>query len=368
MEILHEINLARFWRLFKDYQKVFYATWLLVGAWALMIGFSIPKTYKSDVKLAPETSNNNMGAMGSLSSMMGLKLGNMTSEDAILPTLYPDVVESPDFLLEILKIKVRTKEGNVKDVDYKTYLAKYCKAPWWDAAKMAIGRALVPHKDEQSVVPSQGTKGVIMLSRKDGETLNAVSKFITCEVDKKTDVITISVTDQDPLVATILVDSVSNRLQDFITDYRTKKARVEVAHLQQLFDKAGKDYRHAQQVYAAYSDAHTDVVLNEYKVKLEDLENEVQLKYNVYSQLMVQLKAAESKVQERTPVYTVLQAPMVPYRQIAPKKATILMAYLVLATFVCFVAVYYHDRKHRLKVSEESSESVSSSTSGEVSE
>lgn len=347
MEILHEINLARFWKLVKDNWKIFIVVWVATSIFALIIGFSIPKTYKSEVKLAPESASNNLGAMGSLGAMVGLKLGDMTSSDAIMPMLYPDVVSSPDFLLEVLKIRVTTKDKKVKDVDYKTYLTKYCKATWWSVAMHWVVSIFKKDDNSKSVITGKSADGtgMIMLTLKDGLLLKSLENNIICNVDKKTDVISISVIDQDPLVATILVDSISNRLQNFITDYRTKKARGDVKHLQNLFDKAHKDYKKAQQDYALYSDAHTDIVRNEYKVKLEDLENDVQLKYNIYSQLMLQLKAAQSKVLERTPVYTVIQAPMVPYKHIAPKKMTILFLYLFFATFICFVWLYYKERR-----------------------
>ena len=90
-------------------------------------------------------------------------------------------------------------------------------------------------------------------------------------------------------------------------------------------------------------------MLNEYKVKEEYLENDMQLKFNVYSQLSAQLHATEAKVMQRTPVYTTIQAAMVPYKHIAPKKLTILLLYLILSTFGCFVWVYYKDRKKEEK-------------------
>lgn len=347
MEVLHEINIGRFWKLLVSNIRKFAIAWGIAAAWALMIGFSTPRTYMSEVKLAPESGQSALGGLSSLGSMMGIKVGGLDQDDAILPTLYPDVLKSPDFLLEVMKVKVSTKDGTVKDVDYKTYLTKHCKSTWWSAGFNGLMGLLKSKETATSIVPSGDGEGsqLIMLTRTDGELLKGLEKAIQCDVDKKTDVISIKVIDQDPLVAAILVDSISTRLQAFITNYRTKKARGEVKHLQKLYDKAYVDYQKAQKDYAGFVDAHTDVVLSQYKVKEEDLENEVQLKYNVYSQVAVQLKAAESKVLQRTPVYTTIQAAMVPYKHIAPKRMTILFLYLVLGTFICFLWVYYQERK-----------------------
>lgn len=352
MEVLHEINLARFWKLFKDKLPVFVIVWVLTAAFALMIGFSIPKTYESEMKLAPESSGGSLGQLSSMASIIGMSMGNPKDEDAILPTLYPDVVGSADFVLDLLNIKVTKKDGSVKDMPYETYLNKCTKFTWWDRLLIGLKAAVFKNKDDdvKMAVASKGKaggqKGPIMLSRKKMETIEYVQKaVVSCDVDKKTDVITIKAVDQDPLVATIIVDSVSARLQQFITDYRTKKARGEVAHLEQLFKKAQADYKKIQQEYAAYSDSHMDVMLDEYKVKITALENDMQLKYNVYSQLMVQLQTARAKVLERTPIYTTIEAPIVPSKHVAPKKLSILLVYLFLSTFVCFLVLYYKERK-----------------------
>lgn len=41
-------------------------------------------------------------------------------------------------------------------------------------------------------------------------------------------------TDQDPLISATMADSVSMHLQQFITKYRTNKARIDVEHYQKL--------------------------------------------------------------------------------------------------------------------------------------
>ena len=351
MEILHEINLARFCKLVKDNIKVFIIVWCVSAAWALMVGFSTPKTYKSEVMLAPESASGGLGALGSIGSMMGLKLGDIKTEDAIIPYLYPDVVASPDFLLGVLEIPVTTQDGKVQNVDYKTYLTKYCDEPWWDAIIHKVGSLISFKKKSGKTVLGTEEDRLIVLSRDDEQILKLLRNSILCTVDKKTDVISISVIDQDPYVAVTMVDSVSRRLQNFITEYRTKKAKTNAAHLQKLYDEARVEYEKSQKEYADYSDSHTGAVLNEYKVKIEDLENKVQMDYNMTSQLMLQLRTAQAKIQERTPVYTEVQTPYVPYKHIAPKKLTILLLYLFFGTFACFVWLYHREYKRQQSTS-----------------
>ena len=342
MEVLHKIDLGKAFRLVNQYKWKFVVCEAVAIVIALVYGFSIPRTYKAQMKLAPESAGSGIsGNLGSIGSMFGMKLGNLTSEDAIYPELYPDVKSSPDFLLSLYQIKVRTLDGEVC-TDYKTYLQKYCQVTWWEKLFLMLKPKKVEKKNVKSLLDSLN---VIYLSRDEHALLKGVDAAISCVVDKKTDVITISVIDQDPLVATIMVDSVSHKIQDFITDYRTKKARNDVAHLKELQAKALNDYEKAKRDYASFSDAHQDLYLESYKVKGENLEDEMQNAYSLYSNISTQLQMAEAKVLERTPVYTVIEAPMVPTKHIAPRRSIILLGAMFLAFIATFIWVYKKDEK-----------------------
>lgn len=66
-------------------------------------------------------------------------------------------------------------------------------------------------------------KTPLWLTKDEDAIAKTILHNIKCLVDKKTNVITITVTDQDPLVAALMADSVKSHLQVAITDYRTKK-------------------------------------------------------------------------------------------------------------------------------------------------
>ena len=67
--------------------------------------------------------------------------------------------------------------------------------------------------------------------------------------------------------------------------------------------------------------------------KKEDLENDMQLKFNTYSTLTMQYQAALAKVQERTPAFTILQGASVPIRPAGPKRM-IFVAVMLFLTFI----------------------------------
>ena len=96
--------------------------------------------------------------------------------------------------------------------------------------------------------------------------------------------------------------------------------------------EAKQDYEKARLRYSNMADANTKVALRSLEMKLEDMENELQLKYNAYSTVNIQMQAAKAKVQERTPAFTVIKGASVPIKPAGPKRM-IFVAFILLLAF-----------------------------------
>ena len=114
----------------------------------------------------------------------------------------------------------------------------------------------------------------IRLSKSEDNLVNKVRQNISCDVDIKTNVITISVKDQDPYVCAQIADSARVRLQEFITSYRTSKTRIDEAYYRQLTDSAMCEYNNAMKAYTQFCDAHQNMVLQTYLSERDELEKE----------------------------------------------------------------------------------------------
>jgi capsule polysaccharide export protein KpsE/RkpR len=144
-------------------------------------------------------------------------------------------------------------------------------------------------------------------------------------------VISINVVDQNPLIAAQMADSVKERLQKFIIDYRTSKVRVDLEYNKKLYAETKARYDKARRRYAEFADANQDVILESVRQRQTELENEMQLQYNAYTQVAAQLLAAEANVQQETPAFTTLQSATVPVLKAGPKRAQMCLIFLLLA-------------------------------------
>lgn len=318
--------------------------WCAVGAvLGLIVAFSIPREYETTVKLAPEfsASQKGTGGLSSLMSMAGLSSSNQTL-DALYPQLYPDVVGSVPFALSLFDVPVKDIKGE-KNTTVRAFLEEDTSSPWWSAILALPGKIIGGIKSLMSDEEDLGnhSPNSFHLTNDEDLIVTALSQRISATVDTKTQVVTISVTMQDPMVSAILADTVVYRLQEYITDYRTNKARKDLEYAETLNQEAKDNYYKAQQQYADYLDRNQGLILHSAQTTRERLENEATLAFNLYNQTSQQLQAAKAKVQENTPVYAIVTPATVPIKPAAPRKALILVGFVFLAFVACSAWILY---------------------------
>lgn len=304
----------------------------------LIAAFSIPKEYSTSVTLAPESGgNSSSGGMSALAAMAGINLGSSSGKDALSPTLYPDIVASTPFLIDLFDVRVKDQKEKI-DTTLYAYMADYQRSPWWSSVisapfkligwTMSLFRSSDEDGEEKQLDPFH-------LTLQESAIAGALRQRISVSIDKKTGITTLSVMMQDPLISATLTDTVMNRLQNYITDYRTNKARHDLAFTEKLYAEAKANYETVQQKYAEFMDANQNIILQSVRVEQERLQNESSLAYGVYSQVSQQLQMARAKVQEITPVYTVVQPAIVPLDPSKPSKMMILVGFVFLAAVGC---------------------------------
>ena len=320
----------------------------IIGAVAgIVVAFSIPKTYKSTVVLAPEESGTGfMGSISSLASLVGMDMKLGKTGDAIYPEIYPDVMGSTDFLVGLFSVPVTTKDKSYS-ADYATYLEKKTKSPWWEYPKNLLFQAIKKVKGGGGAPYTPGKKvDPFQLSRNEYELMLGISGNISCSVDKKTNVITITVTDQDPYIAACMADTVTSRLQHLITDYRTKKSREDVKYLNGILAKALENYKTSQDSYAAYAEGHRNAKLEYVNQTQAKLKSEMEMAENIYTTVSEQLELAKAKVQENTPAFITIQSASVPVKHSNTPKIIILALFFIIGIMVrgAFVIYKNHDK------------------------
>lgn len=336
---IKRLSFKAVWQVLCKHKYLFVKTVAATFVIGCILTLGLHNYYTANVTLAPENrGRSSSSGLSSLASTFGVSLGSMSSgEDALNPSLYPDMMNSMDFKTSLFPIQVREMDSD-ESFTYYEYLDEHQRIPWWRSAIKAVFSIF--GSSEKKVIKEVNP---FMLTKEQNSIIKSMNKKISCKVDKKTNVISISVTDQDPLVAATMADSVKQRLQQAITAYRTSKARVDLEYNKKLFKEMKEKYDEARQQYAAYADANKDVILQRDRNKLIELENEMQLRYQAFSTVAAQLQAAEAKVQEETPAFTTLQNATVPLLKAGPGRSKIVLIYCFLVGLLTCIYVLYKE-------------------------
>lgn len=278
----------------------------------IIIALSIPKQYTVTVSLSPEMNGDK--ASGGPASLASLFLGGgatSSSNDALNLTLAPNIVSSTPFVLDLFDTRVQTLDGE-QDTTLVAYLDEQ-KSPWFSyiikAPSMAIGAIKSLFTEEADTT---ATLNPFQLTEKEAAKVKGLRQSILAEVDKKTSMTTITVTLQDPKVTAIVADSVVGKLQQYIIDYRIKKAKEDCAYLEELYHEHQQEYYDAQSKYAHYFDTNRNIAFQSVRAEQERLQNDMNLAYQVYSQVAQQLQVARAQIQEEKPVFAVVEPATVP--------------------------------------------------------
>lgn len=313
--------------------KVMIIKWCVVGVvLGLVVGFSIPKTYRSGVSFAPELQQRTSAGVSSIASMMGVNLNN--SVDAISVEMYPDVVHSTPFIVELFDLPVTfERKDSVITVPLVEYMKEYQKSPWWShvigAPFKVLGWIMSLGKEPEDV--NDGLLDPTNLPKDERKVVKFFYENLNVNVDKKTGKTQMSLELQDPVVVATVMEAITENLKNYMSDYRTSKARQDVANLEYICSQRKEDYYKAQQVYAKYMDANKNVILQSANAERERLQQEMNLAYQVYSQVATQLEGARIQAEQAKPVFVIIDPVTVPIKKAAPSKAKILFVFTFLA-------------------------------------
>ena len=311
--------------------------WCIVGAIiGLVAGFSIPKTYTAGVTLVPEVQQRTSSGVSSIASMMGVNLNN--SVDAIDAEMYPDVVHSTGFIVNLFDLPVTfERKDSVITAPLVEYMKEYQRAPWWSAVIKFPFKVLgwcidlVTPDEEEEESAGDGTLNPQNLPKKERGVVKYFAENIMVNVDKKSLKTQMSLEMQDPLVVATVMEAVTENLKNYMTDYRTSKSRQDVQNLEVICAQRKADYYKAQQDYAKYIDANKNVILQSANAERERLQQEMNLAYQVYSQVATNLEGARIQAEQAKPVFVIVEDVKVPIQRSAPSKAKLLVIFTFLA-------------------------------------
>ena len=354
-----EIDLMEYARKLWESRKTLLIASGIAAVLGVVIALTTPRQYTVTVTLAPESGKSGGGSLSGIASMLGMGGFSMGSDaDALNVMLYPNIVSSTPFILDLMDTPVKTIDEEQPDTTLAVYLKEYTKKSLIGTVISlpfkAIGGFISLFKAEEPKVSGPATIDPFQLTKDQAKIAEGIKKLVVATVDKKTGITTVSVSMQDPMVAAMLTDTVLLKLKQHITKYRVSKAEEDCKYWESINNQRRDEYYAKQKEYAEYVDANKNVVLQSVQIEQERLQNDMNLAYQVYSNVAAQLQMARAKVQEAKPVFAIVEPASVPLKTSGTSRAmtvigTIFLIVAGTAVWILFGKDFLSQLKNGLK-------------------
>ena len=300
----------------------------------LFVAVFSKKEYTASTTFVPANQGEGTkGNLGSLASLAGINLGGATGGAEISPELYPQIVNSIPFQLELLETKL-TIEGQEKPVSYKEYYTTiYSAGVIGNIKKYTLGLpgvllSLFKADAEQEIVSQENQ--ILSLSQENHALIKQLADQINLEVNAKEGFVTISVTLPEATASAQLTLKAQTLLQDYALKFKTQKSIEELTYIEDRYLEKQQEFTKIKLEFARFQDQNNGINTALGKTKLLQLQADYDLVFSVYTELAKQVETQRLQVKKDTPLFTVLKPVNIPNEKSAPKRPLIVIIYLFL--------------------------------------
>jgi len=306
----------------------------------LLIALLAPKEYSTQATLMPEAQSSQSTA-GSLlqkyGGLLGISGGAASgAEGTIPPQLYPNIVQSLPFQVELMNTRVHFSRYDTTATVYQFYKNIYSPSIFSYAMQYTIGlpgKVLSLFSEEQPEKPlptSVKRDTVYSLTKDQMGVIKMLQDQLTANVDQETGVITVKGEFPDPQATAEISHAGIALLKKYMKDYRTNKAKKDLEFIKEQVGEAKQRFENAQDRLANFRDSNINLTTAKAQTKEQQLQSQYDLAFNLYNSLSQQLEQARLQVQQNTPVFTVLQPVNLPIEKSAPHRILILFISVIL--------------------------------------
>jgi uncharacterized protein involved in exopolysaccharide biosynthesis len=342
-----EIDLIALAKVLWDGRRVVIKIVIIFAFLGLFVALFSKKEYTASTTMVPQINNSSskMGGLSSLASLAGFNLDMNAGGNELSPMLYPQIVTSTEFQLEIINAKYSFEELD-EEVTLFDYYMDYSKPGLFGVIKKyTIGMpgliiGAIKGDEEVVAVADQANSKIIRISEDQYDIINSVKEKLTLSVNDKDGYLTLQSRFHEANLSAQVAEIAKEFLQENITKLKIEKARAQMEFVQERYQEKKEEFEEAQSKLAAFRDANKNISSAVMQTQEERLQNEYQLAFEVYSELAKQLEQARIKVKEDTPVFSVIEEVVLPIEKTKPNRKLILLVWIFLGGILGIGIVY----------------------------
>lgn len=350
----NEIDLVELAKYCWDRRSLIYKVVAIGTVLGLLYMLTAPKNYKAEASLMPEYKTEGPSGASNLlqkyGGLIGIDPGTYSSNsNAIRVQLYPNIAQSLPFQLQLLNIPVTSTHYDTTVTAYSYFrdihtpgilellLTYTIKLP------LTLKNIAFP---KESSPPSQVEldSTVVNISEEKMIIIEQMRERLNVQLNEETGIISVSAEMPEPVMAAKMADKAIEVLTNYLTDYRTEKAKIDLKFAKEQLAKAKERFRKAQLKLAEFRDSNMGSLTATALIKQQSLQSEYDLAFNLYNSLSQQYEQAKLRLQEETPVFKTLQPVQVPIKDTLSGALVLLvsafLSFIIIITWMIVSFIY----------------------------
>ncbi len=263
----------------------------------------------------------NQGLRG-LAGLAGIDLGSQQLSEIIPPTLYPNIISSTEFKINILDSEINL---NGDKITYREYLLS--KNDIISLKKIItypinLISSLIKNNKTESEVKEIN---ILQLSEEEYDLHKDLLDIIFLELNEKEGFIKLSVKDYDPLIASQIARIANELLQKNIIDFKLKNIKDTYEFVNSQLEIAKSNFYKLQDSLAIFNDRNINIKSDLFLNQFSRIESEYILSKNIYNELALNKEKTAIEVKKNTPIFTIIEPVVVPNEKSEPKRSIIVI-------------------------------------------
>lgn len=288
---------------------LFMLIFMIVG---VIIVFFIPRQYTAGSTLGLEIENKSMRIrLEGLSAMQNMNVGDVREFRVVTPAMYPNILYSIPFQKELIHKKLILNDGqdSVSFYEYHT-------------------------KETNKNIAFTKTKGVQSTSKQEEACIAFLKEKIELKVIEREGCLKLSVNMPEAVMAAQLAQQAQEMLQKYITEFKIAKVQAALDFIEERYVDVKREMESKQQALIDFQEEKKGRSSIQLEAKEKILNNDYELFFNLYADIVRQREQAKIQVKENMPVLTVIEPVVLPSSPAKPRRIVIVLISLFLGGFL----------------------------------
>lgn len=306
---------------------------------SIIQAFTHPKEWYASITVMPEeVSKSSVGDFGGLANSFGLSLPDGLSS-ALAPAVYGDILSGTDFISTLMEEKVYLERIN-DSITIEEFMVKYQGSTFLEGIVSLPSKFLGLMKVDEVEQEKKPTTFRYL----DSDQLDRYKELrsrIQVYLHEGTGITQISCQFQDQYLTAFIANYSFEYLREYLREYTSTKEREKLAYLINVIGEKRNEYEEKQRLVSEFQDSNMGQLTNKFKVQLQNLQQERDLSFSVFSQLLKEKEDTELSIKRTQPVFKLIDPVVIPSKPSKPKKKVIVLFGLIFgfifSTFVIIV-------------------------------